>query len=304
MVVAGPKWQRLVSAGVVVSLLALALLAGSRDATGAARPSVPDVRSLIEAVDDLRLAPLLGSALADAGAPGFNLGSPQLIVSYNGVIALVFGGWPTAALNAKDAVDRQLISGLVGFAGLYLRERGGSKFPKTSLAALCTDCTLTAAQLEALQQLCTKWSRRAQASAFLLEVRRLSLIAYRNRCLSDPYIKVWNLDVGGTADDEPAPSQLVVVGKVVEEAAAVATAAKRHKYLAKVNAPGNRAPHYAEPAEGLTVVSLWKDSNVGAQPDWLTGFFAEVDALLPAQYTRFPFASLHVTLRGVIELEV
>lgn len=306
--VARSNWPRVVGA---IALLALALL-GGRYATGAARPSVPrepssDMRQLIEAVDDRGLASMLGSALTDAhhGEQGFSLSSPRLMVSYNGVLALVFGGWPTAALDAKDAIDQQLISGLAGFQGLYLRERGGSKFPKTSLAALCRDCALTASQLNALQQLCAKWSLRADAAAFRLEARRLSLIAYRNRCLSAPYIKVWNSKLGGgeaDVDDKPAPSQRVFVGKVIDEAAAVGERASVG-YLAKVNAPGNRAPHYAEPVEGLSVVSLWRDSNVGAEPDWLQGFFAEVDVLLPGQYARFPFASLHVTLRGVIELD-
>ena len=114
------SWLRVVGPGAVIAMLALALLSGGRNATGTAsrRPSVvqvrhdtarglrepsSDVRHLIAAVDNRGLAIKLGSALARTrhGAPGFSLGSPRLIVSYNGVLALVFGGWPAAALDAK-----------------------------------------------------------------------------------------------------------------------------------------------------------------------------------------------------------
>lgn len=122
-------------------------------------------------------------------ASSFSLKGFYLIPSYHGVITLVFAGWPQSAMNAKQALDvdvipymSSLFDGAAG--GVLVREGGGSKFPKTSLGALCDECTLSWAEYERLLSICNKWSQWLRDDNFTLDIDSVSIVFLKDRVLA------------------------------------------------------------------------------------------------------------------------
>lgn len=226
----------------------------------------------------------------------FTLESPQLIVSYNGVLALVYSGWPETAIELKNLIKDSLVDKLEGLDTVYTKERGGSRFAKVSLGAMCQTCRLSEQQLVRLRSLCRMWSMKLEDTKELLTVRQISLIAYKNRALSLSPYQSWKTQLGVSSSENSIidSNQLNFVKNVVSEAQ------EDTMYLEKVNADGNRAPSYLERVSpGLTVVARWEDNREDSEPPWLRNFFKSIHAEFPGMFIQFPPSSLHVTLRGV-----
>lgn len=102
----------------------------------------------------------------------------QFFVSWSGVLVLAYTGFPQPLLNVKAMVDRECTS--------IAPENPGSKWPKTSLAAVNDECpSITKQQLAVLHKIC-----RAANSILLtkaadqmpIHFRSLSYVHFQNRC--------------------------------------------------------------------------------------------------------------------------
>eukprot|EP00041_Stephanoeca_diplocostata_P028288 m.797372 g.797372 ORF g.797372 m.797372 type:complete len:327 (+) comp23345_c1_seq47:246-1226(+) len=296
-------------------------------------------RSLVRESMSPKTAKRIAAALRGADtklasqASAFTLHGFHLIPSYHGVISLVFTGWPQSAMNVKRALDIDIVpymsasfDGTAG--GVLVREGGGSKFPKTSLGALCDDCTLTRSEYTTLLSICNKWSSILAKEKFAVDVDSVSIVFLKDRILDQrdilQTVRLHKKDrTSSTTNDLNAKSKNFV-NRVVGEAVlpfvspAEGSTDSLDGYLRKVNQQGNRITHYTETvAGGGTAVAFWNPHVTSTfsienatklrhtadhftPPLWLLEFQREVNAALPYKYQWFPPAALHVTLRGLI----
>jgi len=221
----------------------------------------------------------------------------QLFVAWNGVLTLAFDGFPPGLFKIKQSLNQQ--------QQLHLpRESFGSKWPKTTLAALeDTVQPLTLKQLQTLKSICNEHSSELakHLTNYALEVAQLSVVQYRQRSLEEPWLRSdINFKASGIHwdeehDHEPAEAERQRVSAVLAEWN------DEEKYLKKVNAPGSRISSYrnASPA-GSTCVAYWGvDQGAHNLRQWLRGFRTAVDEALPGYYNWMAENSLHCTVRAL-----
>ena len=274
-------------------------------ATNIVRPILVELDGGMGCIEPSRCHTTRYGAMAGSGVlvelaeatPAFVLSPQHIIVAWSGVLVLAYAPFPDAALGLKERLS-DAVPGLP-------RESPGSSWPKTTLAALADDATLSEAQLEALTE---AGAAAAEALAELkLEVTELAAVTYGNRALA-PEARLASLRMplgrGEAADGTDAmmvcsdEAHAAHVASVVAEATAPAA-----EYLDNASRAGNRASHYTGSAVGATLVA---DVAAMGPPDAVSVLLAiidafrdEVDAAMPDAYTWMPTEALHVTLRGL-----
>ena len=201
-------------------------------------------------------------------------------VAWNGVLALVYDGFPPvlagikARLNEEDALPP---------------ENFGSRWPKTTLAALQDDAPpLSLAELTSLRALCEECALKL---SLRVPVERLSFVSYDQRGLERGVTRS-DVALGSAVDDaEPSDVEQARVRGVLDEWSDLET------YLPRVNAPGSRISSYREASpQGSTLVAFIGTSELR---ELVALFQAAVDALLPGRYAWLDDASLHCTVRAL-----
>ena len=208
-----------------------------------------------------------------------------LFVAWNGVVTLVFSGFPDSLILVKERL------------GMFLSdlspEKFGSKWPKTTLGAVNDGCEgLSLAELGRLRELCLEFSEKIRVIESALPVKSLSCVAYECRGLEK--LKDRNdieLSNPKKTPDNPSREEMNEVDAVVMEWENL------EEYLPKVNALGSRIGSYRESRDGSTCVAFLDI------PDNLRTLLADfkiaVDSAFPGRYAWMTDNSLHCTLRSL-----
>ena len=166
----------------------------------------------------------------------------RAFVAYNGVISIIYDGWPPQVETLQDTIERRLgemhEEDRFKETQLLLKASSGSLFPKTSLGALCDECTLTHEEYTQIDDICIRWG-----AGFELLLDALSLSTYVDRqqlhIVHDREL-VLREDLAAIGFEATlAKDQKNRTRKVLAET-------KLPNYLEKVNEPGHRASHYKE----------------------------------------------------------
>ena len=185
-------------------------------------------------------------------------------VAWNGVLALVYDGFPPVLAGIKARLNEE--DGLPP-------ENFGSRWPKTTLAALRDDAPpLSLAELTSLRALCEE---HASQLSLRVPVSSLSVVSYDQRGLESVRERS-DVALGSAVDDaEPSDAEQARVRGVLDEWSDLET------YLPRVNAPGSRISSYREASpQGSTLVAFIGASELR---ELVAQFRSAVDALLPGR---------------------
>lgn len=227
-----------------------------------------------------------------SGCKSATLQPRDFFVAWNGVICIVYEGFPPSLVGLKEALAGVKLSD----AARLRPENFGSKWPKTSLGALRDEeTTLTLEQLELLRGLCAEHGARLRgADGSGIDLRELSVVEYDARGLEAVRERTGVPLISAPAEG-PSTAECERVSGVLAEWDDLAA------YLPRVNAAGSRASSYRdESPHGHTLVGFLHLPD--AQPALageLARFRAAVDAALPGCYSWFSETSLHVTVRSL-----
>ena len=200
-------------------------------------------------------------------------------VAWNGVLALVYTGFPPVLAGIKARLNEEDLP----------PENFGSRWPKTTLAALRDDAPpLSLAELTSLRALCEEY---ASQLSLRVSVERLSFVSYYQRGLESVRERS-DVALGSAVDDsEPSDAEQARVRGVLDEWSDL------EAYLPRVNAPGSRISSYREASpQGSTLVAFIGASELR---ELVAQFRSAVDALLPGRYAWLDDASLHCTVRAL-----
>ena len=201
-------------------------------------------------------------------------------VAWNGVLALVYDGFPPVFAGIKARLNEE--DGLPP-------ENFGSRWPKTTLAALRDDAPpLSLTDMTSLRALCEE---HASKLSLRVPVSSLSFVSYDQRGLESVRERS-DVALGSAVDDaEPSAAERERVRGVLDEWSDLET------YLPRVNAPGSRISSYREASpQGSTLVAFIGASELR---ELVALFRSAVDALLPGRYAWLDDASLHCTVRAL-----
>ena len=201
-------------------------------------------------------------------------------VAWNGVLALVYAGFPPVLAGIKARLNEE---------GALAPENFGSRWPKTTLAALHDDAPpLSLAELTSLRALCEE---HASKLSLRVPVSSLSFVSYDQRGLESGVTRS-DVALGSAVDDaEPSDADQARVRGVLDEWSDL------EAYLPRVNAPGSRIGSYRESSpQGSTLVAFIGASELR---ELVAQFRPAVDALLPGRYAWLDDASLHCTVRAL-----
>lgn len=208
-----------------------------------------------------------------------------LFVAWNGVITLVFCGFPDSLVLAKERL------------GMFLpdlaTEKFGSMWPKTTLGAVNDSCdVLSLAEFSCLRDICLEFSEKISVIESVLPVKSLPCVAYECRGLEK--LKDRNdveLSNPKKVLDNPSSEEINKVDGVVSEWEIL------EEYLPRVNAPGSRIGSYREGKDGSTCVAFL-DIPFNLRII-LVDFKMAVDTAFPGRYSWMAESSLHCTLRSL-----
>jgi hypothetical protein len=232
----------------------------------------------MEAPHFVAAASLLSASDTDAA----ELVPVSFFVAWNGVLALVYEGFPPGLVDIKAKLTNALP---------VSPEKFGSLWPKTTLAALHDESPLSLAELETLRGLCEEHAAALppialdSVSSVESVQRGLELVRREHRQPLRPL-------AAGAAAVRAATTEVERVQGVLREWSDL------REYLPRVNAPGSRAASYRELSPfGCTCVAFLPGEHpVRAR---LARFRAAVDAALPGRYAWLSGPSLHCTLRAL-----
>lgn len=96
----------------------------------------------------------------------------KFFVSWNGVLCLVYKGFPPPVARLKT---------FLSIACDLPQENPGSRWPKTSLAALNDEMTLTEDELALLLSLCEACNSKLSQACIPVSVKKLTYVHYMSR---------------------------------------------------------------------------------------------------------------------------
>ena len=254
----------------------------------------------------------------------------SFFAAWNGVLCVVFDGFPHAVVELKSRLDQDCASFLP-------KENFGSKWPKTSLGALADDApSFTRGELEKLRAICRSHSKgllssRSEAAEFAttrskedgeckegsrevcVEVGSLSVVEYSSRSLEiAARRRVAHVPFGHapatscileeTNQGSPPAGEVARVQSVLSEWDDI------EGYLPKFNMPGSRISSYREASpSGATLVAflfpdlLCRPVCAGMPPllKAISKFRDAVDQEFPGRWVWLADESLHCTVRSL-----
>ena len=232
----------------------------------------------------------------------------SFFVAWNGVVVLVYSGFPPPLASLKAALNTP------SFA--MKKEGFGSKWPKTTLGAVHDDAPdLSLSELERLRTLCKEHA--AGLDALRVPLGSISLVEYSSRGLeaagrrqrSDIALEdcaaILDMHTPSrtAAAAQPSDHHLPDLSSTEEQnrvAGVLSEWDDLGEYLPRVNAPGARISSYRErsPA-GSTLVSFLDLQPTADLVRKLDAFRRAVDELFPGRYSWLEGESLHCTVRAL-----
>jgi hypothetical protein len=209
-------------------------------------------------------------------------------VAWNGVIVLVYEGFPLSLVNAKKCIQESVPN--------LKPENFGSKWPKTTLGALQDDADdFTVEELQTLCDICAKFSNSMLSAKVEIPVRTLSMVKYNCRSLE----RIWDrkdvsLELATVGDSSfVSREEMATVDGVVGEWCDLSS------YLPKVNAPGSRIGSYRSACRGGATCVAFLDPLPEALRQPMNDFQSTVEHSFPGRYIWMEESSLHCTLRSL-----
>lgn len=207
-----------------------------------------------------------------------------LFVAWNGVLVLVYEGFPEPLHHAKTFMND--IPHLIP-------ENFGSKWPKTTLAALGDNAAeFTLKELESLRQICQHFSSLLCQHKVEIPVSKISLVDYKCRSLeritSQQDLALDTATVSRVVSKESVSIVDGVIGEWQQDP---------ERYLPKVNAPGSRIGSYRTDAHGCTSIVFLKKAFPDALRQRLDEFRTAINTQFPGRYEWIEETALHCTLR-------
>ena len=260
-----------------------------------------DVKHSKTVSDTANACEIVAKGLAAAKIPSCSL-SPHadcpLFVAWNGVLVFVYEGFPQSFLKAKHVIKNSIPN--------LKPEKFGSKWPKTTLAAVFDDSPdLSLEEMEKLKLICETYSRKIKAlealetGSSIVNIQSLHVVEYECRSLEQLHSRVdVPLVKTGKVHTIPSQEQRENVDTVVKEWEIVS------EYLGKVNAPGSRMKSYrlseeGEEGVGATCVAFLEGCLSRRLRQILVDFRIAIDLEFPGRYAWFAEVSLHCTLMSL-----
>jgi len=240
--------------------------------------------------------------------------SPSTLCPFHSPSHPPLSGFPPALVRLK--------ADLAAHHPALPHENPGSRWPKTSLAALKDGARLTPEQLETLNALCAAESSRFafEGDRASIEVGHASIVLFECRSL-ERALSVRDVAFDGASPVDPAPPTAEEHGRVE----AILAESHAPDYWFAASGDGNREGHYRGAHLGATLVFRHRmrdgggggaeggsggwgsPAPPGSPPSGLARlqrvideFQAAVEAALPGMYAWFAPESRHVTLRGIL----
>ncbi|CAE8736449.1 unnamed protein product [Polarella glacialis] len=218
------------------------------------------------------------------------------VVAWSGVLALRFSGFPPALAMLKERLEK-------AYGGLP-KESPGSRWPKSTLAAVVDGQRLDPRALETLRLICLEAGERLRSRLLKLELWRLSAVIYESRSLERRIATTqYNLHPssagGGTAEkcDESRP-----FSRELQSSDAVEQETLADGYWLHASKDGNRESHYRGGVTGATLVWDFGRLSGGANDtlaEEIQRFQQEVEKSLPGLYCFFKPQARHMTVRAL-----
>lgn len=208
----------------------------------------------------------------------FSMKVKQPFIAWNGVLAIVYEGFPSQVVKLKQKI-------IQSYPNLP-QENFGSKWPKTSVAALKKGVQLSLEDLRRLNVIL----EGLDCQDLTVRVEELSFVLYRCKSTEKRVFQA-NYPLlqcnGETTVDE---TQKEMVNKVIAESDCADT------YIHKVQLPGHDAMHYTELDESTTLVCPISDESFIAFTLLLK---AKVSKEFPNTFQWFNPTSYHITIRAL-----
>lgn len=218
----------------------------------------------------------------------------SLFVAWNGVLVLVYQGYPPALVAARQCIEHAVPT--------LRKENFGSKWPKTTLAAVRGEAAqdLSLKDAELLKRICMEYSQRIASEKEEIGVHSLSAVDYHCRSLEElrSRIDVALTPSGGTDDSLKSPDadQREIVDSVVAEWSGLT------QYLAKMNAPGSDITSYREKSPAGSTCVAFLSTLPDTLEKHLKDFQSALDKQFPGRYAWLDTDSLHCTLRSLDQM--
>ena len=218
-----------------------------------------------------------------ARRPHSRLDARRFFPARDGVLTLVYAGFPSPLVEIKNLLEEML-------PGLGPEDEG-SKWPKTTLAAVRDGTTLDPDRVARLLQLCAEANEQLEKTPVRVPVLSIDVVRYMCRSLERDKTPV-RLEFDAIMSDNSVPStHLEAVEGVLEQA----DEPHVRSYAPQVGGSGHRCSHYRERSTGWSLVV---SSPVGElEPVRL--FRSRVENALPDVFSWFASNSLHVTVRSL-----
>lgn len=203
-------------------------------------------------------------------------------VAWNGVLVLVFEGFPPPLVDLKSKLNE---------SGILRPENFGSKWPKATLAAQRDGSPpLTFEQLAMLKAVCEE----PFISTPPVRIESLTAIHYTMRSLeargSPRMLKIPLSRIPNSGDFTDGPS----LEECEKVAGVLAEWGDLPAYLEKVNDAGSRISTYREASpHGATLVAFLP------YLDTMSNFKQRIEALLPGHFEWMDPESVHCTIRSL-----
>jgi hypothetical protein len=215
-----------------------------------------------------------------ASTPAFVLQPATFFVARSGVVTLAYHWFPQGVLELKRAISHRL--------PLLPPEQPGSRWPKTTLAALRADEPLEVDEIERLRALTSDGDRCLARSGVSIRVTSLELVHIRNRALEGE----------GPRRRLPLSPEMDSAGPDPEHAARVSRILDQWGhwpdggYTDDIRRDGHRERHYRMPCNELTLVA-----PIVELPECVRTLRQAVESTMPGRYAWFESRSRHVTIR-------
>lgn len=209
------------------------------------------------------------------------VGAGQFFISWNGVPTLAYKGFSPVLLNIKKTI--------ASLIPCLHRENPGSRWPKTTLGALCDNITLTLDHLVTLRDICDSMNPLLQNLIF--SIQKLKIVLFYCRSL-EQRLSTESIVLAGPEDTSPPP------GNHLQEVSVIMNQFSRnnlHDYLPYVQKPGHRESHYRDPFIEATLVY-----DLEQVPGEIMEFRERVNRKLPGMFCWFEDESLHMTVRALV----
>lgn len=221
----------------------------------------------------------------------FTLVPYKYLVSYNGVICVVYRQWDVNALTIKHYINQYANNQQLS------DENSGSKFPKTTVACLHDHQQLTIDQLNRLRSICIKYNIALHDLSQHIHINQIDVVTMLNRSLT----RILHKSTVNLSDVSHTAQSMSDNAEYVESVLNEFYCGDINEYIDKVNGSNGRYSHYMNTHIETTCIAPLIQHNSAVQHllSVIYRLSDEVNQHLPGMYHFIDPHVLHVTLRAI-----